>query len=165
MTAGTAGTAGTAEYPYGYRAVTKERQSGGMTSPRTTSPTPIGTLQCVVLDCPDVWELASFYQRLLGGEINRPDPRWAVGDAWATLHDASGAAPVIAFQGVADHRPAVWGAPEQQFHIDVRVDDLDAAHEAVLALGAWRLDEAAGEDRPWRIYADPAGHPFCLIRV
>ncbi|MFJ9824124.1 VOC family protein [Streptomyces sp. NPDC101160] len=136
-----------------------------MTSPGTTRPTPIGTLQCVVLDCPDVLELAGFYQRLLGGEINRPDPRWAVGDAWATLHPASGAAPVLAFQGVADHRPAVWGAPEQQFHIDVRVEDLDAAHEAVLALGAWRLDEAAGEDRPWRIYADPAGHPFCLIKA
>jgi hypothetical protein len=122
----------------------------------------IGTLQCVVLDCTDVMELARFYQQLLGGEINRPDPQWAVGDGWATLHGAAGA-PVLAFQGVADHRPPVWGAPEQQFHLDVRVTDLDAAHHAVLALGAWQLDEGDG-DRGWRIYADPAGHPFCLIR-
>ncbi|MFI8826332.1 VOC family protein [Streptomyces sp. NPDC053431] len=136
--------------------------SPGMITPGSAAPGPIGTLQCVVLDCPDVLELAFFYQRLLGGEINRPDPQWAVGDAWATLHDASGA-PVLAFQGVADHRPPVWGAPEQQFHIDVRVADLDAADEAVTALGAQRLDSGAG-DRSWRIYADPAGHPFCLVR-
>ncbi|MFE5487265.1 VOC family protein [Streptomyces sp. NPDC056527] len=122
----------------------------------------IGTLQCVVLDCTDVLELAGFYQQLLGGEINRPDTQWAVDDSWATLHDASGA-PVLAFQGVADHRPPVWGAPEQQFHLDVRVADLEAAHHAVLALGAWQLDDGDG-DRGWRIYADPAGHPFCLVR-
>ncbi|MFJ3905321.1 VOC family protein [Streptomyces sp. NPDC090025] len=133
----------------------------------STLPTPIGSLQCVVLDCPDVMELATFYQALIGGEVNRPDPQWAVDDGWATLHGTDGVQ-VLAFQAVADHRPPVWGAPEQQFHIDVRVADLDAAHEAVVALGAWRLDgEAAGEaggDRSWRIYADPAGHPFCLVR-
>lgn len=150
-------TPGAPEYEYGYRAGRAGGTVWGMTSPGA-----IGTLQCVVLDCPDVMELAEFYQALLGGEINRPDPQWAVGDAWATLHGASGA-PVLAFQGVADHRPPVWGAPEQQFHLDVRVQDLDAAHEAVLALGAWRLDSGAG-DRAWRIYADPAGHPFCLVR-
>ncbi|MFE6101992.1 VOC family protein [Streptomyces laurentii] len=136
-----------------------------MTSPGTalpSAPSAIGTFQCLVLDCPDVMRLARFYQRLLGGEVNRPDAQWAVGDAWATLHDASGA-PVLAFQGVADHRPPAWGAPEQQFHIDVRVADLDVAQEAVLALGARRLDDDGG-DRSWRIYADPAGHPFCLVR-
>ncbi|MFC8277955.1 VOC family protein [Streptomyces sp. NPDC057271] len=122
----------------------------------------IGTLQCVVLDCTDVMELARFYQHLLGGEINRPDGQWAVGDAWATLHDAAGA-PVLAFQGVADHRPPVWGAAEQQFHLDIRVADLAAAHDAVVELGAWLLDDGGG-DRAWRIYADPAGHPFCLVR-
>ncbi|MFF2566907.1 VOC family protein [Streptomyces sp. NPDC058084] len=136
--------------------------SPGMITPDSAAPGPIGTLQCVVLDCLDVLELAEFYQRLLGGEINRPDPQWAVGDAWATLHDASGG-PVLAFQGVADHRPPVWGAPEQQFHIDVRVADLDLADDAVTALGAQRLDSGTA-DRSWRIYADPAGHPFCLVR-
>ncbi|MFF5932771.1 VOC family protein [Streptomyces sp. NPDC012508] len=122
----------------------------------------IGTLQCVVLDCTDVMELARFYQQLLGGEINRADPQWAVDDAWATLHDAAGA-PVLAFQAVADHRPPVWGAAEQQFHLDIRVADLEAAHEAVVELGAWLLDDGGG-DRAWRIYGDPAGHPFCLVR-
>jgi hypothetical protein len=50
----------------------------------------IGTLQCVVLDCPDVCELVRFYQSLLGGEVDQPDPRWAVGDDFSTLHTGSG---------------------------------------------------------------------------
>ncbi len=49
--------------------------------------------------------------------------------------------PVLAFQSVPGHRSPVWGAPEQQFHFDVRVDDLAAADEAVLALGAVPLDD------------------------
>ncbi|MFB6842001.1 VOC family protein [Streptomyces sp. NPDC056361] len=120
----------------------------------------IGRLRCVVLDCPDAHELAVFYQRLLGGEVACPDPALAVGDGSAVLCGESGA--VLAFQSVADHRPPVWGAPEQQFHLDVRVADPAAAHAAVLALGATPLD--GGETPAWRVYADPAGHPFRLVR-
>ncbi|MFF0558304.1 VOC family protein [Streptomyces sp. NPDC004266] len=120
----------------------------------------IGRLRCAVLDCPDARELALFYQGLLGGEVECPDPALAVGEGSAVLCDEGG--PVLAFQSVADHRPPVWGAPEQQFHLDVRVGDPAAAHEAVLALGATPLD---GGDAPsWRVYADPAGHPFRLVR-
>ncbi|MFB7590946.1 VOC family protein [Streptomyces sp. NPDC056169] len=121
----------------------------------------IGRLRCVVLDCPDARELALFYQRLIGGEVESPDPRWAVGEGSAVLRGVGG--PLLAFQDVADHRPPVWGAPEQQFHLDVRVEDLAAADEAVLALGATPLDGGGG-DPAWRVYADPAGHPFRLVR-
>ncbi|MER5963828.1 VOC family protein [Streptomyces sp. NPDC002057] len=121
----------------------------------------IGRLRCLVLDCPDAPRLADFYRRLIGGEVERPDPRWAVGEGSAVLRGDAG--PVLAFQGVADHRPPVWGAPEQQFHLDVRVDDLGAAHDAVLALGAVPLDDG-GDGQAWRVYADPAGHPFRLVR-
>ncbi|CAM5237895.1 VOC family protein [Streptomyces tanashiensis] len=123
----------------------------------------IGRLRCVVLDCPDALELAEFYRRLIGGEVGSPDPRWAVGEGSAVLR-GDGGGPVLAFQGVADHRPPVWGAPEQQFLLDVRVDDLAGAREAVLALGAVPLDGETG-DAPWRVYADPAGHPFRLVRL
>ncbi|MFE0645439.1 VOC family protein [Streptomyces sp. NPDC058877] len=118
----------------------------------------IGRLRGIVLDCPDAPELARFYQGLIGGEVEEGDPRWAVGGGSVVLRCASG--PVLVFQGVADHSPPVWGAPEQQFHLDVRVDDLAAAHEAVLALGAVPLDDGGGGVR---IYADPAGHPFRLV--
>ncbi|MFJ8130186.1 VOC family protein [Streptomyces hydrogenans] len=122
-----------------------------------------GRLRCVVLDCPDAFELASFYRELLGGEVDAPDPGPAVGAGSAVLRDAHG--PVLAFQDVADHRSPVWGAPEQQFLLDIRVPDPAAAHEAVLALGAVPLSgtDAAEGAASWRVYADPAGHPFRLM--
>ena len=122
----------------------------------------IGTLQCVVLDCPDGLRLARFYQALLGGEVNRPDPRWAVGDDFSTLHTESGL--VLGFQRVADFRAPQWpdGAHPQQFHLDVDVPDLDEAHPRVLESGATPLHV---DPRGWRVYADPAGHPFCLLQA
>ncbi|HEX6472142.1 MAG TPA: VOC family protein [Streptosporangiaceae bacterium] len=123
----------------------------------------IAKLQCVVLDCADVLRLARFYQALLGGAVNQPDPRWSLDDDWATLHTATGQ--VLAFQRAADHRPPRWPDPSrpQQFHLDLGVADLDQAQAQVLALGATPLD-AGDEKRGWRVYADPAGHPFCLVR-
>lgn len=121
----------------------------------------IGQLQCVVMDCPDVSELARFYAALLGGAVNRADPRWAVSDEFSTLHTESGL--VLAFQRVTDFRPPQWpdSAHPQQFHLDVDVADLDQAHERVLELGARLLHL---DPRGWSVYADPAGHPFCLLR-
>ncbi|MFB7605395.1 VOC family protein [Streptomyces gardneri] len=121
----------------------------------------IGRLRSLVLDCPDARELAEFYRQLIGGQVERPEARWAVGEGSAVLRGERG--PVLTFQSVADHRPPVWGAPEQQFHLDVRVEDLGAANEAVLALGAVPLD-GGSDDAAWRVYADPAGHPFRLVR-
>ncbi|MFG2866089.1 VOC family protein [Streptomyces sioyaensis] len=123
----------------------------------------IADLQCVVLDCSDPAKLAEFYQSLLGGAVNQQDRRWSLGDGWATLHTPSGL--VLAFQRAADYQPPVWRDPSrpQQFHLDFGVTDLDQAQEQVLALGATVLDEGSG-GRSWRIYADPAGHPFCLVR-
>ncbi len=123
----------------------------------------IAELQCVVLDCADVVELAWFYQSLLGGAVNQPDPRWSLGDGWATLHTDSGF--VLAFQRAEDHQPPLWPDPArpQQFHLDLGVQDLDQAQELVLERGAALLDDGEGR-RSWRIFADPAGHPFCLVQ-
>jgi catechol 2,3-dioxygenase-like lactoylglutathione lyase family enzyme len=121
----------------------------------------IGKLQCVVLDCPDAAELARFYHALLGGVINQPDPRWAVGDDFATLHTDSGL--VFAFQRVRGYRAPRWpdAAHPQQFHLDFDTPDLDRAQERVLSLGASLLH---ADPRGWRIFADPVGHPFCLLK-
>jgi len=123
----------------------------------------IANLQCVVLDCADVFELSGFYQALLGGVVNQPDPRWSLNDGWATLHTGSGL--VLAFQRVEDYRPPQWPDPArpQQLHLDLGVKDLDQAQEQALRLGATLLDDGDGK-RGWRIYADPARHPFCLVR-
>ncbi|WP_433367644.1 VOC family protein [Streptosporangium sp. CA-115845] len=122
----------------------------------------IGSLQCVVLDCSDVLELARFYRGLLGGTVNRPDPRWSLDDDWATLHLRTGL--VLCFQRVEDYRPPRWPDPTrpQQFHLDLDVKDLDQARQQVLALGATLLDPGDATRR-WHVYADPAGHPFCLL--
>ncbi|MFD4574334.1 VOC family protein [Streptomyces sp. NPDC058417] len=128
----------------------------------------IADLQCVVLDCPDPRELARFYRAVLGGTVDRPDRRWSLDDDWSTLHTPAGL--VLAFQRVADHRPPRWPDPAapQQFHLDFGVPDLDRAQEQVLAAGATVLDDGTGRagdtaEAGWRVYADPAGHPFCLV--
>ena len=113
----------------------------------------IGTLYTVIIDCPDPRSLAEFYSKLLGWPVNATD------EAWVWVGDKP---PHLAFQRAHDHRPPRWPDPEfpQQFHVDILVDDIHPADRAVLALGATRL---AGEGEDYRVYADPAGHPFCLI--
>jgi hypothetical protein len=66
------------------------------------------------------------------------------------------------FQRVEAHNPPQWPGQEvpQQMHLDVDVDDLDEAEGAVLALGAVKHDHQPGTT--YRVFLDPAGHPFCL---
>lgn len=119
----------------------------------------IGKLQCVVLDCANVRELADFYRALLGGTVNQPDRRWSVDDDFATLHTDTG---VLAFHRVADFHPPRWPDPAapQQFHLDIEVDDLTEAQRQVIDSGGTLLH---ADPRGWRVMADPAGHPFCLL--
>jgi hypothetical protein len=104
--------------------------------------------------------LSQFYRGVLGGEVNRPDPRWATSETFMTLHVDDGS--VLAFQRVEEFQPPRGPASEfpQQLHLDVDVPDLEKAEQEVLALGAMLLQADA---RGWRIFADPAGHPFCLL--
>jgi catechol 2,3-dioxygenase-like lactoylglutathione lyase family enzyme len=120
----------------------------------------IGLVQCIVLDCSDAVELAKFYRALLGGEINRPDPRWSTSETFTTLHVDDGS--IYAFQRADNFQRASWPDPArpQQFHLDIDVPDLDQAKDSVIALGATLLHI---DERGWLVFADPAGHPFCLL--
>lgn len=113
----------------------------------------IGRLHHVVIDCPDPAGLAEFYSVLLGLPVTYRSDDWVV----IAVNDRTSG---IAFQLAPDHRPPAWPDPArpQQFHLDVMVDDLDIADAQAVELGAARLPSETG-----RIYADPAGHPFCLI--
>ena len=113
----------------------------------------IGRLHHVVIDCPDPAALAGFYSELLGLPIT-----YRTADFVVIARDDTTSG--VAFQLAPDHQAPRWPDPErpQQIHLDVMVDDLDAAGRLVLALGATRLDG------PTHVYADPAGHPFCLIQ-
>ncbi|MGV9284220.1 VOC family protein [Streptomyces sp. NPDC003730] len=114
----------------------------------------VAELGAVVLDCPDPRALARFYADVLGGTVE------GEGD-WVDLKLSDGR--TLAFQAAPGLVPPKWPAPDdsQQFHLDLTVADLDAAEKAVLELGARPLD-AEDRTRTFRVYADPAGHPFCL---
>jgi catechol 2,3-dioxygenase-like lactoylglutathione lyase family enzyme len=108
-------------------------------------------LHHLVIDCPDPRALAEFYARLLDRPVTYDSEDFVV---VAESDRTSG----LAFQRATGFRPPTWPSPEtpQQMHLDVMVEDPAAARTHVLRLGATHLD---GD-----VYADPAGHPFCLIR-
>ena len=111
-----------------------------------------GRLHHVIVDCPDPAALASFYSTLLNQPITFVSDDFAVVAANETT---SG----IAFQRVRNHRAPTWpdNNVPQQLHLDIMVESVADATPQVLALGATKLD---GLD----VFADPAGHPFCLIQ-
>jgi catechol 2,3-dioxygenase-like lactoylglutathione lyase family enzyme len=117
---------------------------------------PIGRLHHVVLDTPDPSGLARFWSTLLGLPVTYASDDWV---AVAQDDHTSG----MAFQLAPDHQPPVWGDPRrpQQVHHDVMVDDVEVAERAVAALGATRLSMPEGVEGS--VWADPAGHPFCLV--
>ncbi|MCS5716140.1 VOC family protein [Herbiconiux sp. CPCC 205716] len=117
----------------------------------------IGSLDVVVLDCPDTRALARFYAELIGGESVQDDPDWA-----EVLPPGATGRPLLAFQRVDDYRAPDWPGQSvpQQLHLDVKVADLDEGERAVLAIGA--TPTGSGTDT-FRVYLDPAGHPFCLV--
>lgn len=116
----------------------------------------IGTLRSVVVDCREPRTLAQFYAGMLGGDITSEE------DDWVVLTEPSGRR--LAFQLSPEHEPPEFPDPSgsQQFHLDIKVDDVDAAERQVLELGATRVADAPGED-DFRVYRDPAGHTFCLV--
>ncbi len=114
---------------------------------------PVGRLHHVVLDARDPGGLAGFWSTLLGLPVTYASDDWVV---VARDDHTSG----MAFQLAPDHEPPVWGDPArpQQLHHDVLVDDVEKAEEQVAAMGATRLASSDGS-----VWADPAGHPFCLV--
>ena len=119
------------------------------------------TRRVVVFDAGDIEAESAFWAGLLGGDVHRDD------DWHSVVVDGEW---VMGVQLAPDHSPPDWpaGPQQQQLHLDLHVDDLDAAERAALDLGARRLqrptrpaDNPDG-DEVFAVYASPAGHPFCL---
>jgi catechol 2,3-dioxygenase-like lactoylglutathione lyase family enzyme len=115
------------------------------------------TLTATVLDAPDARELAYFYRRLLGWQVRTDEP------GWVTLRPPGGGAG-LSFQTEAAYAPPTWpagpGDRQMMTHLDIEVDDLEAAGAHAAAAGATLADYQPQEKV--RVYLDPAGHPFCL---
>jgi hypothetical protein len=127
----------------------------------------------VVLDTTDARGLAEFYRQFLGLNYRAGDEPPAPGEPdpagrdWLVLRNPNGSQ--LAFQQVAALPTVTWpeGEHPQQLHLDLTVptvEALDAAHDSALRLGArMLLDRSSDPQEPLRVYADPAGHPFCVF--
>ena len=109
----------------------------------------------VTLDTADQPRLAAFYTALLGWPADRAD------DDWITIIGGTRARP--AFQLAPDHQAPTWPDPAvpQQIHLDLAVDDLEAASRFAESLGARRVEGPEAADG-FVVFLDPSGHPFCL---
>jgi predicted enzyme related to lactoylglutathione lyase len=115
--------------------------------------------QVVVFDAAELSTESSFWAGVLGGTVDAED------DWHMVLVDGN---PRVGVQLAPGHTAPEWpdGNP-QQIHLDLWIDDIEAAHEQVMALGAKLLKPAPPGDSAdnFQVYADPAGHPFCLCWV
>ncbi|MGB7237768.1 MAG: VOC family protein [Rhodococcus sp. (in: high G+C Gram-positive bacteria)] len=117
--------------------------------------TAFAKLFAVTVDCMDPVQLATFYQGFIGGQIRSSNPDFVV---LTGPHDVR-----IDFQRVENPEPGPWPSPDapRRVHLDFGVDDLAEAERLLLGLGARRACHQPGGDR-FRVFLDPAGHPFCV---
>jgi predicted enzyme related to lactoylglutathione lyase len=119
----------------------------------------VGTLRSIVVECADPAPVAEFWSAVLDQPLVQRDDDW-----WALEDRSDGSR--LTFQVVAGHQPPVWPGEhgEQQIHLDIKVDDISASAPKVLELGARQLSDVIEEgDGQFQVFADPAGHPFCLV--
>ena len=114
--------------------------------------------QVIVFDAADLQAESAFWAGILGGHVFKDDD-------WHSVIDSAGEWR-IGVQLAPNHVPPEWpdGTQQQQVHLDLHVEDVRAAHDEALALGARLLQPAPDLDAPegHKVYADPAGHPFCI---
>jgi hypothetical protein len=113
----------------------------------------IATLAEVSLDSADPEALMTFYQRVLGGEVAVLSPDFVVLRLVGIAVTSS---------RVADYRPPTWpqDTVPKQVHLDLRVASLDGAEAELVTAGARLADHQPHPDQ-YRVFLDPAGHPFC----
>jgi catechol 2,3-dioxygenase-like lactoylglutathione lyase family enzyme len=146
------------------------RDDQDMTTPTPTTSDatarPAISIDMVVLDTDDPAGLARFYSALLDLPLVEEDEDWVtLGSAGSAGSAGSGRGGVrLAFQLAINHRRPTWPSAEvpQQYHLDLRVQDMDAAVAHAESLGAVRLRNAGGKS--FTVLLDPSGHPFCLCR-
>jgi hypothetical protein len=116
----------------------------------------IGQLSGFALECPDPATLAGFYSAVTGATVSYSS------DDWVSLALSEGFD--LSFQRSEDYRPPVWPDPHSsmQYHLHVKVTDLDEAQAEIVALGATVFRDQPSPDTA-RVLADPVGHVFCIV--
>lgn len=114
--------------------------------------------QIIVFDAADLHAESSFWAAVLGGRV-------VAEDDWHSVVDADGVWR-MGIQLAPNYVPPEWphGDQQQQVHLDLHVEDPAGAHDEVIALGARLLQPAddLSSAEGYQVYADPAGHPFCI---
>ncbi|WP_166997071.1 VOC family protein [Paramicrobacterium fandaimingii] len=108
------------------------------------------------LACPDPPALADFYAKLTGGEVTFVAERDS-----ASMRSARGR---LDFMWVPDYREPQWPEDSSLLHLDFFVTDLATSAEWAIRCGARQYDFQPNAGR-CLVFADPAGHPFCLTTV
>lgn len=116
----------------------------------------IATLKMLSLDSSDASRDAKFWSAVLGWDVAME------GEGYAML---SGPDHALGFGTLPDHEAPGWPNEHgtKQFHLDLAVDDIEAAAAECVKLGATQPEEQPGET--WRVLLDPSGHPFCLTQA
>lgn len=125
-----------------------------MTENQQEAAAPAASVAMFTIDCADPKPLLDFYSKFLGMTIAYQDENVGM------LAGDNG--PAIGFGKVDHFHPPAWPDEnsDKQFHLDLKVADIDAAAKTAVELGATQPDHQPGET--WRVLLDPAGHPFCL---
>ncbi|MEO9180411.1 MAG: VOC family protein [Acidimicrobiales bacterium] len=111
----------------------------------------------IAIDCDDIDELANFYSRITHQPISYQSEEFAclnLSTYWLT------------FQRVDNYVEPTWpsSTSPKQFHLEIWTDDIDSAEVLVLEYGATKSAVQPSLDDSWRVFVDPAGHPFCLTK-
>ena len=109
-------------------------------------------VHAVTVNCLDAEAQAAFWGALLGGEVRG---RW---HEYVGLQPPAPGHPRMLFQQVTGPLPE-----ERPTHVDLHVDDLEAATARVLELGGTVVADQVHDETRWRVMADPEGNPFCLV--
>lgn len=127
----------------------------------------IAEYSLTALDCPDPVALANFYAKITDFKVVVAHSDKAGTPLWVELVDNG--LTRIAFQRVEKYTPPTWpeGAIPQQAHLDFNVNDLNKAEQQLLAIGAVKspIQTSSNPETNFRVYFDPAGHPFCLVNI
>jgi catechol 2,3-dioxygenase-like lactoylglutathione lyase family enzyme len=113
----------------------------------------------VTIDCDDPAAMASFYAQALAGSISHED------ETGAQVRLADGQ--LLPFRHVVDYRAPTWPSQELpiQFHFEYYVADVGMAEAQLQLLGATTAEFQDKDDADLIVMLDPAGHPFCIIKL